>query len=91
MLKEKLLQANLDFAGQSAKVTHALQFVIRQLYAEVILQLREQIKRLQAVYSEGLEEIVIGGKLLARNFEMGGGESEDFIQRLFGSWHKQSF
>ena len=64
------LQPSLNLAGQGAEVAHALQFVVRQLDVEMILQLREQIQRLQAVDAESLKEIVVGGEFFARNLEV---------------------
>src|SRR5208283_5572763 len=81
------LQPRLNLASQRAEVGHALQFVIRELDAEVILQFRQQVERLQAVDAECLKEVVIGGELFARNLEMRGGEGKDFIERLIGCLH----
>ena len=70
----RALQPGLNTAGQSAKVGDALQFVVRKLDRKVALQTSEQFECLKTVNAQGLEEIIVGGKLFARNFEMGGGE-----------------
>src|SRR5271169_5855690 len=56
----------------------------------MILQFGKEIEHLQAVDAQGLEEIVIRGKLFPGHFEMGSGEVEDIIPRLVGDWHMRS-
>jgi hypothetical protein len=77
-----LLQSRLDFPGQRAEIGNSLQFVIRELDAKMVFQFRQQVERLQAVDTERFEEIVVGRKLFARHFEVGGGEVQDFVERL---------
>src|SRR5581483_9165133 len=85
------LKAGLNLARQGAEVAYALQFIIRQLNMKMIFQLGQQIQRLQAVDAEGLEEIVVGRESFARHLEVGRGQAEYFVKRLFGCWHKESF
>ena len=61
----------LDARGEGAEIADALNFVIGQLDAEVVFEAREQFKRLQAVDSELLVEIVAGLEAGARDFKMG--------------------
>ncbi len=65
--------------GQGAEIADALEFVVRQLDVEVLLDARQQIERLQAVDSQLLEEIVVGRELLARHLEMRGGQIQHFV------------
>ena len=69
--------------GERAEIADALQFVIRQLDVEMLLEPREQVERLQAVDAERLEEIVVRLELFARHFEMRRGELQDFVRCLF--------
>src|SRR5438477_24592 len=55
---------------------------------EVIFEFGEQIERLKTVNTESLEEIIVGSKLLARHFKMGGRKAEDFVQGLLGRRHR---
>src|SRR5579871_3667290 len=80
----------LDLTGQSAKITDTLQFVIGQFDVEVILQLCEQVECLKAVNAEGFEKVFIRGQLIARDFEMSGGEVKNFVKRLIGGRHNFS-
>ena len=52
---------------------------------------REELERLQAVDAQFLKKIVVGGQLFARDFEVGSGEAEDFVERLVGSFHQRHF
>ena len=85
------LQSRLNLSSQSAKVGHALQFVIRKLYPEVIFQFREQVERLQAVDTEHLEEVFVRREFLARHFEVRRGKREYLVERLFRCFHKELF
>ena len=80
-------EPRLDTRGQGAEVGDALHFIIRQFDAEVVLQAREQLQRLQAVDLELLIEIIGGGKLLARHLEVLCREADDFLDRLFECFH----
>ena len=85
------LQPGLNSGSQCAKVGDALQFVIRELNPEMILQFREQVERLQAVDTERLEEVFFRGELLARHLEVRRGECEDRVESLFCCFHRQLF
>ncbi len=76
----------MDALGESAEVANALKFVIGQFDVEMLLDPREQIERLQAVYAESLEEIVAGVELLARNFEMLAPRAAGFRLLYFPVW-----
>lgn len=54
---------------------------------EMLLEAREKIERLEAIDAEGLEEIVRGIQLRARDLEMVGGELEDFVGGFIESGH----
>src|ERR1700728_832174 len=86
-LRGESLQSRLNFSRQRAEVRHSLQFVIRKLHVKMILQLGQEIERLQAVDPQRLEEIVIGSELLPRHLEMRRGKTQYFIQRLICSLH----
>src|SRR5271165_830449 len=86
---ERTLQPRLDPVGQRAEIRHALQFIVRQLDAKVMLELGQQIEGLQAVDAKRLEEVIVGRELLPRHLEMRGRELEDFIERLVGRWHRE--
>ena len=66
-----LLKSRLNPIRERPEIRHALQFIVRQLDAEVMLQSRQQIKRLQAVDSQRLEKVVVGRKLLPWDLKMG--------------------
>lgn len=75
-------QPGLNPAGKSSEVGNSLQFVVRKLDVEVMLQPGEQIQGLQAVDPECLEEVIVGRELLTRDFELRRREVEDFVQGL---------
>jgi hypothetical protein len=77
----------LDPLGERAEVGYALEFVIRELDLEMLFDAAEEIEGLQAVDAELFEEIVIGGKLLALNFEMFGCEAQDFVCGVVNGVH----
>src|SRR5579864_1812269 len=56
----------------------------------MILQLGQQIEGLQAIDSQRFKEVLIGGKLLARHFEVSRGQAQDFVERFIGCWHKNN-
>src|SRR5580700_5998235 len=68
-----VLESRLDLSRQGAKVGDSLQFIIRELDAKMIFQLRQKIERLQAVDSQRLKEVVIGSKLFPWDLEVGCG------------------
>jgi hypothetical protein len=72
----------LDSLGECAEVGDALELVIGQFDAEVVLKTSEEIEGLQAVDAESLEEVIIGREFFARDFEMGRGESENFVESV---------
>jgi hypothetical protein len=77
----------LDPLGERAEVRYALKFVVGELDPEMLLDAGEQVESLKAVDAEFFEEIVIGGKLLALNFEMFGGEAQDFVGGVVNGVH----
>ena len=50
----------MDAFGKRLEIAYALDFVVGQLDAEMILDSREQIERLQTVDGQLLVEIVVG-------------------------------
>ena len=56
---DRASKARLDALGERAEIADALKFVVGQLDAEMLLDAREQVERLQAVDAELLEEIVV--------------------------------
>ncbi len=78
----------MDASGEGAEVADARDFVIGELDAEVIFEARKQFECLQAVNSQFLEEVIIGLKFGARNFEVRGGEIQDLVGSLFKGFHK---
>jgi len=89
--KQHHLKSSLNAAGQGAEVRHALQFVVRHFDVKMVLQTRQQIKRLQAVDPESLEEVVIGRELLARHFIVGRRESKDLVESLVRGLHTNTY
>src|SRR5215469_3107838 len=77
-------QPRLNSRRQGPEIRHPLQFVVRQLHVKMILQSSQQIERLQAVNTQGLEEVVIRRELLARHLEVPRRQAQNFIQRLSG-------
>jgi hypothetical protein len=57
----------------------------------VIFQAREQFQSLQTVNPQFLEEVIVGLKVGARNFEVCGGKSQNFIGSLFKSFYQFTF
>ena len=80
----------LDARGEGAEVTDSLDLVIRQLDVEVVFEAREQFKRLQAVDPELLVEIVAGLEAGARHLEVRRRQIQDFVGRLFKSFHERA-
>lgn len=81
-----ILQPRLNPLRQCLEIRDALQFVIRQLDFEMLLQACEKAERLQAVDAELLKEVIVGRKLRARDLKLRGGQVEDLINGLlFGS------
>src|ERR1700687_2062410 len=83
-----LLQTRLDPIRQRTKIRHALQFVVRQLDREVMLQPGQQVERLQAVDPERLEEVIVGRKLLPRHLKVGRRKIENLVERVIGRRHE---
>jgi hypothetical protein len=69
----------MDALGERSEIADALKFVVRKLDLEVVLDPREQVERLQAVDTELFKKIVVGSKLLSRDFEMFSCESQYFV------------
>src|SRR5437899_2303272 len=82
-----ILQPGLNSFCQRAEVANTLQLVVRQFHVEMLLQARKETQGLQAVDTQLLEEIVIGRKGLARDLELGGGQVQDFVDRLLLGSH----
>ena len=70
----------MDPLRQSPEIRDTLHFVIRQFYVEVLLQASEQTERLQAVDAKFFEEVIIRRQALPRDFELRGGQFQNFIQ-----------
>ena len=90
VLDAATLQSCLDPASQRPEIRDTLQLVIRQFDIEMMLQPGQQIQRLQAVDSQGREEVVIGSELFTRNFEVRRGQIQDFVKGSVSSLHKTS-
>ena len=73
--------------GEGAEIADSRDFVIRELDAKMILEAREQLESLQAVDTQFLEEIIIGMKFRARDFEVRRSEIQDLIGCLFNRLH----
>jgi hypothetical protein len=84
-----ILQSCLNTLSQGTEIGHALEFVVRELDAEMVLEPRQQVERLQAVDAECLEKIIVGSKLLARHLEVGGRETDYFVESLILSAHSR--
>jgi len=82
------LKPHLDPIRQRPEIRHALQFIVRQLDAEVMLQSRQQVESLQAVDPERLEEVIVGRKLFSRHFKVASGETQNFVKRLLVCSHR---
>ena len=63
-------QPRLNPLSQGSKVRNSLQFVVRKLHVEVILQPGKHIQSLKAVDPEGFEKIIIGSEVFARDLEL---------------------
>jgi hypothetical protein len=87
---ELSLKPSLNLPRQRAKIGDTLQFVIRQLDAKMILEFGKQIKRLQAVDAQRLEEIVVRVQFFPGHFEVRGGKTQYFIQCLVDGLHSLS-
>jgi hypothetical protein len=53
----------------------------------MILQLGEEIERLQAVDAERLEKVLVGRKFFARDFEVRGCKRQNLVKSLICGWH----
>jgi hypothetical protein len=62
-----------------------LQFIIRQLNAEVMFDPRQQIKRLETIDPERLEKIVVWSELLPRHFEMRSRKIQNLVKSVIDS------
>jgi len=58
--KARCLQARLNARCESAKIAHALHFVVGKLNAEMMFEPRQHFERLQTIDSKFLEKIVAG-------------------------------
>src|ERR1700733_4069484 len=81
------LKSRLNSLRQRPKIRHSLQFIIRQFNAEMLLDARKQIERLQTINAKRLEKIVVRRKLLARHLEVRSRETQYLIQCLICSLH----
>jgi len=91
LYSEGCSEPRLDARCQRLEITDALYFVIGKLHVEVIFQTREQFQCLQAVDTKLLVEIVARLKVGTRNFEMSGGEIQDFVGRLLDRFHDSEY
>src|SRR5947209_469483 len=82
-----ILQPALNPLRQRAEISYALQFVIRQLDIEMLLQPREKAERLQTIYAQFFEKIIVGQKALPRDFELCGGKLKNFVGSLLLASH----
>lgn len=80
-------EAGLNSLGERAEIADALKLVIGQFDMEMLLDAREQVKRLQAIDAERLEEIVARIKLLQGNLEVLRRELKDFVGRFLQRGH----
>ena len=78
----------MDSGGEGAEVAYALDFVIRELDAEMIFEAAEKFERLQTVDAELLEEVVIRRERIGGNLEMLGGEVQHFLGGLIDGTHR---
>jgi hypothetical protein len=69
----------LNPLGEGAEIGYALEFVVGELDLEMLFDAGEEVEGLKAVDAELFEEIVVGGELIALDFEMFGGEAKDFV------------
>jgi hypothetical protein len=77
----------LDAFGEGAEVAYALKLVVGELDVEMVFEAGEEVEGLEAVDAESFEKIVAGVKLSARDFEMIGGEGENFFGCVFDCGH----
>jgi hypothetical protein len=82
------LQPGLNLPRQRTEIGNALQFVIRKFYVKMILQLGQQVERLQAINLETLEKIVIRMQFIPRHLEVRRSKAKYFFQRLVSGLHK---
>src|SRR5579884_1271447 len=80
-------QPGLNAAGERAEIGYPLQLIIWQFNIKVILEAGEEFESLQAVDAELLKKIIVRRQFLPRDFEVGGGEGQDFIECLVCSFH----
>ena len=81
----------LDARGESMKIADALDLVIGKLDAKMIFESCEQLKRLQAVDSELLVEIITGLESGAWNLEMCRRKIQDFLSCLLDRFHDDPY
>jgi hypothetical protein len=77
----------LNARGERLKVTDALDLVVWEFHVEVIFKACEKFESLEAVDPELLIDIVTRLQFGPRKLEMGGGEIQDFVGRLFDRFH----
>jgi hypothetical protein len=73
--------------GQGAEIGYALEFVVGEFDLEMLFDAGEEVEGLEAVDAELFEEIVVGRELITLDFEMFGGELEDFVGGFVQSVH----
>src|SRR5438552_11042197 len=78
-------QSRLNLLCQRPEIRHPLQFVIRQLDSEVMLEPRQQIECLQTVDSERLKKVVVGRELFPRHFKMQSRKIQDLFECVIRS------
>jgi hypothetical protein len=89
--RTKCLQARLNARRESAKIAHALHFIVGKLDAEMMFEPGEHFERLQTVDSEFFEKIVVWRERFARNIEMLCSEIQHFVGGLVDGSQEFSF
>src|ERR1700741_5672774 len=83
-------QPRLNPFCQGTEVGNTLQFVIRQLHMEVVLEPSQQIERLQAIDTQRLEKVVVWTKLFAGDLEVLGRQIQNLVECLLLRFHNAS-
>jgi len=77
------LQAGLNPFSQGPEVADSLNFVVRQLDAEMTFEAGEHLQRLQAVDAESLEKIVSRSERSGGQLKVLRRQVQHFLGRLF--------
>lgn len=81
----------MNSARQGAEIGYSLQLIVRQFNSEMIFQSCEQVQRLQTIYTQSLEKIIVRVQLLAWNFKLCGRKGENFVQSLIEISHHGNY